>query len=77
MTVDETASAPDSFLDVNFCTSSAGDRGIVVGGLGLRKRGIVMRVDGKIKSTTTKSGGVYEGAWGCIRVRRSGLKLPS
>ena len=36
----------DFFLDVKFCTSP-GDGGVVAGNFGLRKRGIVMRADGK------------------------------
>ena len=48
---DEAASALGSLLDVNFCTNSAGDGGVVAGGFDLRKLGIVTKVDGKINST--------------------------
>ena len=48
--VDEATSALGSLRDVNFCTRSAGDGGVVTGDFGLRKLGIVMRADGKINS---------------------------
>lgn len=45
--VEEATSDLDFLLDVNFCTS-AGEGGIVVSDFGLRKRGIVMKADGRI-----------------------------
>lgn len=49
--VDEAASALKSSLEVNFCTSSTGDEGLVADNLGLWKRGIVRRVDGRFNLT--------------------------
>lgn len=68
--VDEAASALKSSLEVNFCTSSTGDEGLVADNLGLWKRGIVRRVDGRFNltvglSTARKIGNVtsHHGAW--------------
>lgn len=48
---DEAASALGPFLEVNSRINSSGDGGVVAVDFGLRKRGIVMKADGKISST--------------------------
>lgn len=48
MGVDVAGRTLDLGLDVDFCTCSAGDGGVVAGNFGLRKRGMVRRADGKI-----------------------------